>query len=209
MSNGRIRVMCVDDHRIVRDGIALIVARQPNMDVVGVAGSGEEAVNLFRELRPDVTLMDLQLGSMSGVEAIRAIRHHDAAARIIVLTMYQGDEDVYRALHAGAATYLLKDTLSDDLIHAIEEVHSGQNPKTATVEATLALRASRPSLSAREVQVIELVARGLRNREIAVALGISEETIQVHIKNIFVKIDAKDRTEAAAIAVKRGIIQFA
>jgi DNA-binding NarL/FixJ family response regulator len=118
-----IRVLCVDDHRIVREGIELIIDRQRDMEVVGSAATGEESVDLFRRLAPDVTLMDLQLGSMSGVQAIRAIRSHDARARIVVLTMYSGDEDIYRALEAGAATYLLKDTLSDDLIRVVRDVH--------------------------------------------------------------------------------------
>src|SRR5205085_1621302 len=124
----RIRVLCVDDHRIVREGIALIINRQPDMEVVGSAADGEEAVVQFKRHRPDVTLMDLQLPTMTGLEAIKAIREHDPGARIIVLTMYQGDEDIYRALSAGATTYLLKDTLSDDLIRFVREVHAGRRP---------------------------------------------------------------------------------
>jgi len=208
MKNARIRVMCVDDHRIVREGISLIIDRQPDMEVVGSAASGEESVELFQRCRPDVTLMDLQLRSMSGVEAIRAIRRHDEDARIVVLTMYSGDEDIHRALEAGAATYLLKDTLSDDLIRVVREVHEGKQPIGADVEARLAERAGRPRLTSREVQVLELIAQGMRNKEIAAALGISEETAQVHVKNILAKLKVKDRTAAVNVALRRGIIHL-
>jgi two-component system NarL family response regulator len=204
-----IRVLCVDDHRIVREGIALIIGRQPDMTVVGSAATGEEAVTLFERHRPDITLMDLQLGSMSGVEAIRAIRRQDAAARIVVLTMYHGDEDIYRALEAGAAAYLLKDTLSDDLIRVVRDVHAGSEPLISSdVQAHLSERASRPQLTRREVQVIELIAFGMRNKEIAAALRISEETAQVHVKNILAKLDVQDRTAAMNVAIRRGIIHI-
>ena len=173
----RIRVMCVDDHRIVREGIALIIGREPDMVVVGAAATGEEAIALFKERRPDITLMDLQLGSMSGAEAIRAIRREDPRARVVVLTMSSGDEDVYRALDAGAATYLLKDTALEDLVRVV-----------------------------REVQVLELVRKGLRNREVAASFGISEETVQTHVKNILAKLDVPDRTAAIDVALRRGII---
>jgi DNA-binding NarL/FixJ family response regulator len=208
MKNSPIRVMCVDDHRIVREGISLIIDRQPDMEVVGSAASGEESVELFQRCRPDVTLMDLQLRSMSGVEAIRAIRRQDEDARIVVLTMYSGDEDIHRALEAGATTYLLKDTLSDDLIRVVREVHEGKQPIGADVEARLAERAGRPRLTSREVQVLELIAQGMRNKEIAAALGISEETAQVHVKNILSKLKVKDRTAAVNVALRRGIIHL-
>ena len=205
----RIRILCTDDHRIVREGIALIINRQPDMRVVGSASSGEEAIALFRELKPDVTLMDLQLGGMSGVEAIRAIRQESPGARIVVLTMYQGDEDIYRALEAGAGTYLLKDTLSDDLITVIRDVHAGRQPAVSPgIEARLAARAAGPTLTPREIQVLELISQGMRNREIATALDVSEETIQVHVRNIFGKLQAKDRTAAVNVALKRGIIHI-
>jgi two-component system, NarL family, response regulator len=204
-----IRVLCVDDHRIVREGIALIIERQADMTVVGSAASGEEAVELFRRRRPDVTLMDLQLGQMSGVEAIRAIRRDTPEARIVALTMYQGDEDIHRALEAGAIAYLLKDSLSDDLIRIVREVHAGQQPDfTAEIKARLAERAARPTLTPREQQVVELVSLGMRNKEIAATLGISEETAQVHVKNILAKLDAKDRTAAVNVALRRGIIHI-
>lgn len=193
----------------MREGIALIINRQPDMRVVGSASSGEEAIALFRELKPDVTLMDLQLGGMSGVEAIRAIRQESPGARIVVLTMYQGDEDIYRALEAGAGTYLLKDMLSDDLITVIRDVHAGRQPAVSpNIEARLAARAAGPTLTPREIQVLELISQGMRNREIATALDVSEETIQVHVRNIFGKLQAKDRTAAVNVALKRGIIHI-
>ena len=208
MGTQKIRVLCVEDHRIVREGIALIIGRQQDMSVVATAANGEEAVALYRRHRPDVTLMDLQLGAMTGLEAIRAIRQHEPAARIVVLTMYQGDEDIYRALNAGAVTYLLKDTLSDDLVRVIREVHHGTHTLSPDVTARLAERAAKPALTSREVQVIELVAQGMRNKEIAAALGISEETAQVHVKNILGKLDVKDRTAAVNVALRRGIIHI-
>ena len=208
MADARIQILCVDDHRIVREGLELIIARQPDMAVAASAASGEESIELFRRHRPDVTLMDLQLGAMSGVEAIRAIRGENATANIVVLTMYQGDEDIYRALEAGAATYLLKDTLSDDLIRTVREVHAGRSPIRPEVEARLAERAARPALTAREVEVLELIAEGMRNKEIAAALGISEETAQVHVKHILAKLKVKDRSAAITVGLRRGIIHL-
>ena len=208
MSNPAIRVMCVEDHRIVREGIALIINRQPDMEVIGSAADGEEAVAQFKRHRPDVTLMDLQLPAMTGLEAIKAIREDDSDARIIVLTMYQGDEDIYRALSAGAMTYLLKDTLSDDLIRFVREVHAGRRPIRPDVKARLDERASNPTLTPREVQVMELVSLGRRNKEIAAALGISEETVQVHLKNIFAKLKVSERTAAVNVALRRGIVHL-
>lgn len=203
-----IRVLCVDDHRIVREGLALIVNRQPDMEVVGTASSGQESVDLFMKLRPDITLMDLRLEGMSGVDAIRAIRKQAASARIVVLTMYQGDEDIYRALQAGAATYLLKDTLSDDLVRVVREVHAGRHPVMPDVEARLAERAANPTLTPREVQVMELVSQGMRNKELAAELGISEETAHVHVRNILTKLKVKDRSAAITVALRRGIIHL-
>jgi len=209
MGPNRISVLCVDDHRIVREGVALIINRQRDMEVVGAAASGEEAVELFSRNRPDVTLMDLQLGVMTGVQAIRAIRQIDPQAKVVALTMYQGDEDIYRALEAGAAAYLLKDSLSDDLIRVVRAVHAGERPDFAPdVRARLEERATRPTLTPREQQVVELVALGMRNKEIAASLAISEETAQVHVKNILAKLDAKDRTAAVNVAIRRGIIHI-
>jgi DNA-binding NarL/FixJ family response regulator len=199
----------VDDHRLVLAGIELMIGRQPDMQVVGSATSGEEAVSLFRQHKPDITLMDLQLPVMSGLEAIRAIRHLSPDARIIVLTMYHGDEDIHRALVAGASTYLLKDMLSDDLMRVIREVHAGQRALLPDVQVRLDERATRPSLTPREVQVTELIGRGLRNKEIASELHISEETVQVHVKSILTKLSVNDRTAAVNVAMRRGIIHLA
>jgi DNA-binding NarL/FixJ family response regulator len=208
MTKSPIRVLCVDDHRIVREGISLIISRQPDMEVIGSAATGEEAVALFKRERPDVTLMDLQLPTMSGLEAIQAIRREDADARIIVLTMYQGDEDIHRSLTAGATTYLLKDTLSDDLIRFVREVHAGRRPIRPDVKARLDERAAAPTLTPREIQVMELVSEGRRNKEIAATLGISEETVQVHLKNIFAKLKVSERTAAVNVALRRGIVHI-
>ena len=208
MSTPKIRIVCVDDHRIVREGIALIIGRHADMEVVGSGASAEESVALFREHRPDITLMDLQLGSLSGVDAIRAIRRVDPKARVVVLTMYHGHEDIFRAIEAGAVTYLLKDTLSDDLIRVIREVHAGQQPMGPEVEERLAERAAAPHLTPREVQVVELIFQGMRNKEIAASLGISEETAHVHTKNVLAKLRVKDRTAAVNVALRRGIIHL-
>lgn len=204
----RIALLCVDDHRLVRAGIAALISRQPDMTVVGMAASGEEAIALFRSCRPDVTLMDLQLPRMSGLDAIRAIRREDAHAKIIVVTMHRGEEDVYRALEAGAATYLLKDALPEDLAETIRQVHAGEHPLAAEIEARLSERTSHTALSRREVQIVDLIAQGMRNKEIAAALGIAQETVHVHLKNIFTKLRVSDRTAAIGVALERGIIHI-
>jgi DNA-binding NarL/FixJ family response regulator len=206
--NKPIRVLCVDDHRLVREGIALIIEREPDMTVVGSAASGTEAIALFEQCLPDVTLMDLKLGRMSGLEAIRAIRRHHETANIVVLTMYDGDEDVYRALEAGASTYLLKDMLSDDLVNIIREVCAGRRPLAAGIQARLDERSSYVALTPREIEVLDRVRLGMRNKEIAASLHISEKTIQVHIKNLLVKLRVNDRTAAVNVALRRGIIHL-
>ena len=206
--NPRIRVMCVDDHRIVREGIALIINQEADMEAVGACASAEEAVSLYRACRPDVTLMDLRLGKMSGVEAIKAIRKEHPNARIVVLTMYEGDEDIYRAHEAGATTYLHKDTLSSDLIRVVRQVHAGERPVTPVVEARLKERASGPTLTSREVEVLQLISEGLRNKEVGATLGITEGTVQIHVKNIFGKLNVNDRTAAVHVAVRRGLVQM-
>jgi DNA-binding NarL/FixJ family response regulator len=204
----RIRVLCVDDHRVVREGIALILGRHSDIEVVGSAATGEEAILEFRRHRPDITLMDLRLGSMSGLDAIRAIRREHEGARIIVLTMYEGDEDIHNAMAAGAAAYLLKDTLSDELVRVVREVSAGGRPVGAEVKARLVERASQPTLTPREIQVLELLSQGNRNKTIASMLGISEETVQVHIKNIFGKLKVNERTAAVNVALRRGIVHI-
>lgn len=208
MGKYAIRVLCVDDHAVVRDGIALKIGLQPDMKVVATATTGEQAVELFRRHRPDVTLMDLRLPGMSGLEAIHAIRREDPDARIVVLTIYEGDEDIYRALQAGATTYLLKHTLSDDLIRIVREVHAGMKPIVPDIAVRLAARLTEPPLTVRETQIVELMAGGMRNKEVAAALGIAEETVVVHIKNLFAKLHVKDRTAAVTVALRRGIIHL-
>ena len=203
-----IRVLCVDDHRLMREGIVHIVGLQPDIKVVAEASNGEEAVEQFRRHRPDVTLMDLQLPRMNGLQAIRAIRHDEPNARVVVLTMYHGDEDIYRALQAGAAGYLLKDTVPEDLVRVIREVHGGKRAIPPDVERALALRATQPALTFREFQVLELLATGKRNKEIAADLGISSDTARAHIKSIFIKFNVHDRTAALAEALRRGMIHI-
>ena len=204
----RITVLCVDDHRIVREGLRMIINGEPDMVVIDTAATGAEAVTRYRQYFPDITLMDLRLPDISGVDAIREIRRLDAAARIIVLTMYTGDEDIHRAIGAGASTYLLKDTLSDDLPRIVREVHAGRQSLPADVAAKLQERAAHPTLTAREIEVMKLVATGRRDKEIAVALSISSQTVRVHMKNIFAKLDVSDRTEAMSLAIRRGIIHI-
>ncbi len=204
-----IRILCVEDHRLVREGIASLLSQQPDMRVVTSAATGEEGIVQFRRHRPDVTLMDLQLPGMSGLDAIREIRRESPDARVIVLTMYHGEEDVYRSLEAGAAAYVLKDTLSDELISAIRDVHHGKQPiASADVQSLLAERNRHKHITPRELQVIELLSQGMRNKEIAALLGISEETVQVHLRNIYLKLDVNDRTAVLAVAVRRGLIHL-
>ena len=201
-----IRILCVEDHRIVREGIRLLLEREPDLAVVAVAENGEQALAEHRAHRPDVTLMDLQLPGMSGLEAIRAIRKDYPDARIVVLTMYQGDEAIFSALEAGATTYLLKDSLADELIDVVRNVHAGGRPMLPVIEAKLSEHSNRPRLTPREVEVIKLVSEGFRNREISAMLGISEETAQVHLRNIFQKLGTRDRTAAVQVALRRGIL---
>ena len=203
-----VRVMCVDDHRLMREGIRRIVALQPDMVVVAEASNGTEAIEQFQKHKPDVTLMDLQLPSVNGHEAIKAIRSLQPDARIVVLTMYCGDEDVYRAIAAGVMGYILKDAVPDDLIHVIREVHAGRRSIPAEIEAVLDARAMQPSLTVREFQVLQLLATGKRNKEIASALGISADTTNAHVKSIFQKFNVHDRTAALAEAIRRGIIHI-
>jgi two-component system, NarL family, response regulator len=204
----RIRVLCVDDHRIVREGLRMIINGEPDMTVIDAAATGGEAVARYQRHSPDITLMDLQLPDMGGVDAIRAIRRLDGSARIIVLTMYKGDEDIHRALGAGASTYLLKDTLADDLPRIVREVHAGGRPLPRDVQEKLVERAAQPTLTAREVEVMRLIALGRRDKEIALALAISRQTARVHVKNIFAKLGVSDRTEAMNVAIRRGIVHI-
>lgn len=208
MPHKRIRVLCVDDHWIVRQGITALISDEPDMEMVAAAASGEEAMELFRTRKPDVILMDLQLPGQSGLETIRAIKRESPDARIIVLTMYQGEEDIFRALQEGAATYLLKDSLFDDLANLIREVYAGAVRLPPEVQARLEERRGHKGLSGREQEVVELIAQGMRNKEIAAKLGISEETVIVHVRHVYTKLGVNDRTAALGVAVRRGLIHL-
>jgi DNA-binding NarL/FixJ family response regulator len=204
----RISVLCVDDHQIFREGIVAIIGQQSDMTVTGTAGNGLQAVEAFAQNRPDVTLMDLQLPVLSGLDAIRRIRSIDPQAKIIVLTTYHGDEDVHQALAAGAATYLLKEAVLHDLAGVVRAVLSGARPLSEDVQRILATRSNYAHLTAREIEVLELIAQGLRNKDIGTALGITEETSKVHVRNIMNKLNVQDRTEAVTMAMRRGIIHL-
>jgi DNA-binding NarL/FixJ family response regulator len=203
-----IRILIAEDHLIARVGVATIINTQPDMTVVAEASDGAEAVEMHREHRPDVTLMDMRMPGMTGFEAIAAIRNEDAGARIIALSTYGGDQDVQRALNAGAQSYLTKDVLHDELLKAIRQVHSGQRYLPSAIRAALAAHEAQPELSSRELAVLELVVRGLSNKQIAYDLGITEFTVKNHIKSILSKLSADDRTHAATEAIQRGIIHL-
>lgn len=203
-----IRVLCVDDHHLMREGLALIINRHADIRVVATAATGEQAIALYREHRPDITLMDMQLPTMSGLDAVRAIRAEAPEARIVVLTVCEDDEGIYQALRAGAAAYLFKHTLSDDLINVIRAVHAGEQPHSTLITARLAERAARPKLTPRELQVIALMAEAMRNKEIAAALGVSEQTAHVHVKNIYAKLGVADRVAAINAARRLGLVRI-
>jgi DNA-binding NarL/FixJ family response regulator len=203
-----IRILSVDDHPLLREGVASLLAGQADLKVVAEASNGREAVEQFRAHRPDVTLMDLQMPEMDGVEAMIAIREEFPSARIIVLTTYVGDALVLRALKAGARAYLLKSLLRKELLDTIRLVHAGQKRIVPVVAAELAEHATDDALSPREVDVLRLIAGGNANKAIASQLGITEETVKGHVKNILAKLAASDRTHAVTIALKRGIIDL-
>ena len=203
-----IRILSVDDHALLREGIAALVGNQPDMELVAEACDGREAVELFRKHRPDVTLMDLQMPQMGGIDAISAIRGEFPEARIIVLTTYTGDVQVMRALKAGARAYLLKGLLRKELTDTIRAVHAGQRRMTPEIAGEVAEHASDDTLTPREIDVLRLIASGNANKEIAALLSITEETVKGYVKNILAKLNAKDRTHAVTIGLKRGVIDL-
>jgi two-component system NarL family response regulator len=202
-----IRLLCVDDHRLLRKGVARLIDLERDMTVVAEASNGREAVQQFKRHSPDITLMDLELPRMDGVEAISAIRQLRANARIIVLTMYQGDEDIYRAIHAGALAYLLKDTLPEVLIQAIRTVHAGHRVFPPQILAAMERRAGHAPLTSRELQVLELLVAGMKVKEIAATLGVTLDTANAHTKNTYAKFGVHGRANLVAAAVSRGFIR--
>jgi two-component system NarL family response regulator len=204
----RIRILIADDHSVVREGLVSLVKRKSDMIVVAEASNGREAVELWKEHRPDVTLLDLRMPELDGVGAIKEIRELDEDAHIVVLTTYDGDEDIYRAIKAGAKAYLLKDTARDALVETVRRVHAGETYLPPQLAAKLAERVSGQALSPREVEVLQRMAVGKSNKEIGAELFISEGTVKTHIKSIFSKLDVVSRTEAVATATRRGLIQL-
>jgi DNA-binding NarL/FixJ family response regulator len=203
-----IRVLAVDDHPLVRKGIASIIAAEADMRLVGEASDGREAVELFRRERPDVTLMDLRMPGMDGIAAVAAIREEFPEARVIALTSYDGDQDIFRALEAGVQGYLLKEMVHTEVVRAIRLVHAGKRLVPPEVAERLGGLLPQAALTPREVEVLGLVAEGLANKEIAARLGTASGTVKMHIQNVLGKLGAADRTHAVAIALKRGIIRL-
>jgi len=203
-----IRVLVVEDHHVVRQGLVSLLQVIEGMEVVGEAADGAEAIARFRELQPDVTLMDLRLPRMSGVDAILRIRSESPQARFIVLTTYDGDEDIYRALKAGARAYLLKGMTTDELVAAIRTVHAGKSHIPPAIAEKLAERMGTEDLTVRELDVLEQIVHGKSNKEIGTELEISEATVKTHINSLLSKLGVTDRTQAATAAIRRGIVPF-
>jgi len=203
-----IRVLTVDDHPLLREGVSALIKSQPDMLLVGEANTGRDGVAQFRQHRPDVTLMDLRLPDMNGIEALKAIRTEFPEARVIILTTFEGDVEIQRSLEAGARGYLLKNMPPKELLDGIRQVHGGKKRIPPEIVAHLAEHLSDEGLTAREVEVLRAIASGNRNRDIAEKLFISEETVKVHVKHVMEKLGASDRTEAVSIGLRRGIIQL-
>ena len=203
-----IRLLVVDDHHVVRQGLIALLNIMPGIEVAGEASDGLQAIELHRKLQPDITLMDLQLPKLSGVDAILRIRSESPAARFIVLTTFDGDEDIYRALQAGAKAYLLKGMTVEELLSTIQAVHSGKTRIAPAIAEKLAERMSGQALTGRELDVLERIVRGRANKEIASDLNISEATVKTHINNLLGKLGVTDRTQAATVALQRGIVHL-
>lgn len=203
-----IRVLCVDDHPLVRKGIGSILASEPGFQMVGEAGNGREAVERFRELQPDVVLMDLRMPEMDGTEATRLIRQTHPDARIIALTSYDGDQDIYRAIEAGVRGYILKEMVHTKVLDAIRTVHAGKRLMPQEVAERLSEYFPQVALTPREIEVLKYVARGMANKEIAHQLGTASGTVKMHVQNILAKLGASDRTHAVTIALERGILHL-
>jgi DNA-binding NarL/FixJ family response regulator len=204
----KIRLMVVEDHHVVRQGLVALLNTVPDMSVVAEGADGRQAIDLFRQHEPDVTLMDLRMPNMGGVDAVIEIRQSFPTARIIVLTTFDGDEDIYRALQAGARAYLLKGMFGDELMDAIRAVHAGKSRIPPAVAERLADRMGSPGLTARELDVLRLIVRGKSNKEIGEGLNISEATVKTHINNILSKLGVTDRTQATTMALQRGIVHL-
>ena len=203
-----IRVLIADDHAVVREGLVALVKRKSDMIIVAEASNGREAVDLWKQHRPHVTLLDLRMPELDGVSAIKEIREVNPNAHIVVLTTYDGDEDIYRAIRAGAKAYLLKDTARDALVDTVRRVHAGETYLPPSLAAKLAERVSGAALSQREMEVLQRMAAGKSNKEIGTELFISDGTVKTHVKSIFTKLDVVSRTEAVATASRRGLIQL-
>ncbi|MDR3428771.1 response regulator transcription factor [Silvimonas sp.] len=204
----KIRILVADDHCVVREGLSSMISRQPDMVVIGVAANGRDAVKLWREDKPDVCLLDLRMPLLDGVGAIEEIRRHDATARAIMLTTFDTDADISSAIKAGARGYLLKDVQREELLECIRKVHAGAICIPATVVAKLAIGMSSEALTARELDVLVLLASGKSNKEIGVNLYVSETTVKSHLRRIFTKLNVLSRTEAIAVASRRGLVQI-
>jgi DNA-binding NarL/FixJ family response regulator len=203
-----IRILIADDHTVLRDGLAAIIGQEQDMDVIAEVGDGRQAVELWKKQRPDITLMDLRLPGLDGVGAIYEIRAADPNARIIVLTTFDGDEDIYRALRAGAKSYLLKDVRREELFQCIREVYVGKTFVPLAIAAKLAERLPGDDLSPRELEALRLLAEGKPNKLIGVAMGISEVTVKSHVQSLFKKLNVLSRTEAIAVANRRGLLHL-
>ena len=208
MANSKIRLLIVDDHPAFRAGLVALLADQPDMRVVAQGGDGREAVELYRREKPDVVLMDLRLPVLSGVEAILAIRQEHPEARVIVVTTFDSDEDIYRAIQSGAKSYLMKDMSKAEIVGMIRAVHAGKERLPTVIADRLAERRRRPELTLREVEVLQLLVKGRSNKEIASDLSIAEDTVKSHLKTLFTKLGVQDRTAAAINAIQHGIVRL-